>query len=89
MYLSTYSMPDLFDSLLKQDIGHLHIVAELWGLELKSTEADAAREELAVSLLEPDLVVELVDSLSPEANAAINALVNTGGRIPWPTFTRK
>ena len=82
-------MPDLFDSLLKQDIGHLHIVAELWGLELRSTEADAAREELAVSLLEPDLVVELVDSLSPEANAAINALVNTGGRIPWPTFTRK
>ena len=82
-------MPDLFDSLLKQDIGHLRIIAELWGLELKSTEADSAREELAVSLLEPDLVAELVDSLSQEANSAINALVNTGGRIPWPTFTRK
>ncbi|HKU52847.1 MAG TPA: hypothetical protein VJQ25_10300, partial [Nitrospira sp.] len=82
-------MPDLFHSLLKQDIGHLRIIAELWGLELKSTEAEAAREELVVSLLEPDLITEVVDSLSAEANAAIDALVNTGGRIPWPTFTRK
>ena len=82
-------MPDLFDSLLKQDIGHLRIIAELWGIELESTEADAAREELAVSLIEPELVAEIVDSLSPEADSAITALVNSGGRIPWPMFTRK
>jgi hypothetical protein len=82
-------MPDLFESLLKQDLGHLRIIAELWGLELKSTEAEAAREEVAVSLLDPDLVAELADSLPAEASAAIDALVNTGGRIPWPTFTRK
>jgi len=82
-------MPDLFDSLLKQDIGHLRIIAELWGLEIKSTEVDAAREELSVSLLEPFLLAELVAALSPEADSAITALVNSGGRIPWPTFTRK
>ncbi|HLO14948.1 MAG TPA: helicase-associated domain-containing protein [Anaerolineales bacterium] len=82
-------MPDLFDSLLKQDIGHLHIIAELWGLELDSTDTDEAREELSASLLEPDLLNELIDSLSPEADSAITALVNSGGRIPWPMFTRK
>ena len=82
-------MPDLFDSLLKQDIGHLRVIAELWGLELKSTEADAAREELSVALLESSLLNELIDSLTPEADSAITALVNSGGRIPWPTFTRK
>ena len=82
-------MPDLFHSLLKQDIGHLRVIAELWGLELKSTEAEAALEELSVSILEPDLFAELIDSLSPEADSAITALVNSGGRIPWPTFTRK
>jgi hypothetical protein len=82
-------MPDLFHSLLKQDIGHLRVIAELWGLELKSIEAEAAREELTVSLLEPGLFAELIDSLSPEADSAITALVNSGGRIPWPTFTRK
>jgi len=82
-------MPDLFDSLLKQDIGHLRIIAELWGIELNSTDADDVREELTVSLLEPELLAELIDSLSPEAEAAITALINSGGRIPWPTFTRK
>ena len=82
-------MPDLFHSLLKQDIGHLRVIAELWGLELESSEADAAREELADSLLEPNLFAELIDSLSPEADSAITALVNSGGRIPWATFTRK
>jgi len=82
-------MPDLFHSLLKQDIGHLRIIAELWGLELDSTESEAALEELSVSLLEPGLLDELIDSLSPEANSAIDALVSSGGRIPWPMFTRK
>jgi hypothetical protein len=82
-------MPDLFDSLLKQDIGHLRNIAELWGLELKSPDADAAREELSVSLLEPELLAEIVDSLSPEADSAITELVNSGGRIPWPTFIRR
>jgi hypothetical protein len=82
-------MPDLSHSLLKQDIGHLRIIAELWGLELDSKDADEAREELSVFLLEPNLFAELIDSLSPEADSAINALVNSGGRIPWPTFTRK
>jgi hypothetical protein len=82
-------MPDLIHSLLKQDIGHLRIVAEFWGLELESTEADAAREELSASLLDVDLLAELMDSLSPQADSAITDLVNSGGRIPWPVFTRK
>ena len=82
-------MPDLFDSLLKQDIGFLRIIAGLWGLELDSKNVDAAREKLTISLLDPDLLVELIDSLSPEADSAITALVNAGGRIPWRTFTRR
>jgi hypothetical protein len=82
-------MPDLFHSLLKQDIGHLRIIAELWGLELKSVNAEGALEELSAALLKPDLFAEVTGSLSPEADSAISALVNSGGRIPWPTFTRK
>ena len=82
-------MPDLFDSLLKQDIGHLRIIAEFWGLELDSKSADAAREKLTVSILDPKLLAELTEALPPEADSAITYLVNVGGRIPWPTFTRK
>ncbi len=89
VYFYTSSMPDLFHSLLKQDLGHLRIIAELWGLELNSADSDAALEKLSVSLLEPGLLAELIDTLSPEANSAINTLVSSGGRIPWPMFTRK
>ena len=82
-------MPDLFDSLLKQDIGHLRIIAEFWGLELDSKSVDAAREKLTVSLLNPKLFTELTETLPTEADSALTYLVNVGGRIPWPTFTRK
>ena len=82
-------MPDLLHSLLKQDIGHLRIIAEFWGLELDSTAVEEAREELSASLLDAELAAELIDTLSPQADSAIRALVDEGGRIPWVTFTRK
>lgn len=82
-------MPDLLHSLLKHDIGHLRIVAEFWGLELDSSTVEDAREELAASLLDMELAAELIDSLSPQADSAIHALVDEGGRIPWVTFARK
>ncbi|HSJ86264.1 MAG TPA: helicase-associated domain-containing protein [Anaerolineales bacterium] len=82
-------MPDLLQSLLKQDIGHLRIVAEFWGLELDSITADDAREELSASLLDAELATELIDSLSPQARSAIRALLDEEGRIPWATFARK
>ncbi|HEX6269299.1 MAG TPA: helicase-associated domain-containing protein [Anaerolineales bacterium] len=82
-------MPDLFHSLLNQDIGHLRIIAEIWGLELNPQDVDTARGQLSLSLLEPDLLAEIIDSLSPEADSAITTLVNSGGRIPWPTFIRR
>ncbi len=82
-------MPDLLHSLLKQDIGHLHIIAEFWGLELESNTVDEAREELTASLLDFELLTEFMDSLSPQADLAITDLVNSEGQIAWSTFARK
>ena len=82
-------MPNFSHSLLKQDMGHLRIIAEFWGLELESTDVDSAREELSASLLDLNLLAELMDSLSPQADSAISDFVNSGGRIPWQAFTRK
>src|SRR6185503_485845 len=82
-------MPDLFHSLHKQDIGHLRIIGEFWGLELDSIDADSAREELSASLLDAGLLAELMDSLSPQADSAITDLVSSGGRLAWQAFTRK
>jgi hypothetical protein len=82
-------MPGLIHSLLNQDIGHLRIIADLWGLELDSTDSDSARDELSASLLDVNLLADLLDSLPPEADSAIAALLASNGRIAWAIFTRQ
>src|SRR5512138_797196 len=82
-------MPDLLASLQKYDLGHLQIVAGLWGLELAAGEATAAAEELAACLLDVDLVNELTEALHSDARLALDALVERQGRIPWAEFTRR
>lgn len=82
-------MPDLYTSLLKHDLGHIRIVAGLWGLELDSNETDAATKELCASLLDPDLLAEILEALDPDAQTAIEMLVAKNGRIPWAEFTRR
>ena len=82
-------MPDLYTSLQKYDLGHLRIVAGLWGLDLDSNETVAVTRELCASLLDPDLLAEILEALNPEAQTAVEALVAKNGRIPWAEFTRR
>ena len=82
-------MPDFRQSLQKRDLGHLHIIAELWGLELDSNETEGANEELSASLLNPDLLTETLDLLPSDASSALEALMENSGRIPWPEFIRQ
>ena len=82
-------MPLLQQSLLKQDIGHLRIVAEFWGLELESTDAESALEELCASLLDLEAVSETLEVLPAEARSALNALIDAGGKMEWAIFARK
>jgi len=70
-------------------LGHLRIIAGLWGLELDSTDADSAAEELAASLLDFESVRETIDILSADARIALIALVETGGKMEWVSFARK
>ncbi len=82
-------MPDLIHSLQDRDLGHLRIVAALWGLELGPTETSEALKELCARLLDPQRVGEIVDGLPPEAASALEALAAEGGRIPWAAFARR
>lgn len=82
-------MPDLSASLHKQDLGHLRIIAEFWGLELESTNFDSALEELCVSLLDLEAVTETLEILPAEARSALNELVQADGRFEWASFARK
>jgi hypothetical protein len=82
-------MPDLIQSLQGQDLGHLQIVAGLWGVELHSTDTEEALRELAGAILNQALSSELIASLGPDASAALLQLAAAGGRIPWASFARK
>jgi hypothetical protein len=82
-------MPDLLASLHPHDLGHIRIIAELWGLELDSREHDAAAEELSAAILDPELVRETIDILPAEARSALDALLAANGRIPWAEFARR
>ncbi len=82
-------MPDLERSLHGRDLGHLRIVAESWGVELNAPDARSALEQLRAHLLSAELVREVVETLPPEAQAALQALQHRGGRMLWSQFTRQ
>lgn len=82
-------MPDLSASLQKQDLGHLRIIADFWGLELESTNVDSALEELCASLLDLEAVAETLEVLPAEARSALRALVHADGKMEWAIFARK
>lgn len=82
-------MPDLYHTFLKYDLGHLRIVAGLWGLELESNEADSAAEELAAALLDPEPVHETMEILPPDSLTALKALASSNGKMEWSAFARR
>ncbi|MBL8101117.1 MAG: helicase-associated domain-containing protein [Anaerolineales bacterium] len=82
-------MPLLQQSLLKQDIGHLRIIAGFWGIELESADSDSALEELCASLLDLEAITETMDILPAEARSALNVLVESSGKMEWVIFARK
>lgn len=82
-------MPSLLQALQSHDLGHLRIIADLWGIELQASETEAALQELVNALLAPGAVEEMVGTLPAEARAALEALREFGGRIPWATFSRQ
>jgi hypothetical protein len=82
-------MPDLARSLQSQDLGHLRIVAELWGLELDALNPRQALVRLMPALLDRQLLSEVVEALPSEARAGLESVLAAGGRLPWPAFTRR
>src|SRR4030042_4502268 len=81
-------MPVLSESWQGRDLGHLRIVAELWGLELEEQEISLAMLHLASLLLSASNVSGIVSSLATEAKKALEDLTHHAGRLPWAQFSR-
>jgi hypothetical protein len=82
-------MPDLIQSLQDHDLGHLQIIAELWGIELEAPDVRNARSQLAVKILNPPLVDEMLEALPEGTHQALGDLCENRGRMSWPLFTRR
>ena len=82
-------MPDLIHSLQSSDLGHLRIIASFWGIELTSPEPVEALQELSTAMLDAQFLEEMIESLPPEANQVLEALLLEKRRIPWQDFSRR
>lgn len=82
-------MPDLLTLLNNQDIGFLRIVAEKWGLDMIEDTKQTLNLTLAKSIIESNLLPEIVSSLPEAAGQAFQFLQSRGGALPWALFTRQ
>ncbi len=82
-------MPDFVKSLQGRDLGHLRIIAELWGVELEAPDVRRALSRLSEYLKNGDLLEQVVKALPGEARGALTDLIKNGGRLSWPVFTRR
>jgi hypothetical protein len=82
-------MTTLIQSLQGHDLGHLRIIAELWGIEFDAPDARVGLTRLVSLLLDQASVAEVVNDLPTEARLALEDLIHNQGRLPWPLFTRR
>ena len=73
-------MPPLGRALQDLDLGHLRILAELWGLDLPPGRAPEVAPELARGMLEPGLALEIAQALPARAREALDLMLANAGR---------
>jgi hypothetical protein len=81
-------MPTLAESLQGRDLGHLRIIAELWGIKLDEQDIHAALLQLTRSLINLSAFNELLSGFPEETRKALTDLVQHSGRVLWAKFTR-
>ena len=82
-------MPDFIKSLQGRDLGHLHIIAEMWGINLEEQDIRSALQHLESGILNYRAVEEIVIHLPAEARLALEDLARNDGRLAWQLFTRR
>ncbi len=87
--LNDFTLPDLFHSLYSQDLGHLQIIAEAWGLEFTAPDARIGLQRLVPLLLDERLLAEVLEDLEETARRAFYDLIQNQGRLAWAIFTRR
>lgn len=82
-------MPDLKSSFKELDKDFLQILAQMWGIEEKDSNAEELGDQLMNTLTNPQLLKNVLDEIQPETNAALKDLIDHNGKIPWGLFIRQ
>ena len=80
-------MQNLHQTLQDHDRGHLSIIAELWGVDLPRDRHEVAVQSLSEAMLEA--APEIVDALSDQSRAALELLLEHGGRVSMEALIRR
>ncbi len=80
-------MPGLVQSLQGQDLGHMRIVAEQWGIALAARDGREGISQLEADL--PGAAAASWQSLADQPREALLALIAADGRLPWSAFVRR
>lgn len=81
-------MQTLLRTLQDHDLGHLRILAELWGLDPPAGPSVRAAQSLAEAMLDQTALRETLGSLEPNAKRSFEYLLARGGRTPLADFER-
>jgi len=82
-------MQALLQTLQDHDLGHLRIVAELWGFDTPTGSALQAAQDVAQSMLDPQALAELHASLPPDAVHVLDLLLSRNGLLPLADLARR
>ncbi len=82
-------MPGLVQSLKSQDVGFLHIVAELWGIDISAAKDTELAPFITQSMITQCSRQGILDDFPVEVQRAIKDLMTNEGALPWSLFTRR
>ncbi len=81
-------MTNLAESFQGRDLGHLHIIAELWGIEIEEQDTRGVLNQLVSMLSNTSRVENMVLNLTSAEKEALIDLIRHAGRLPWAQFSR-
>lgn len=82
-------MQPLLSTLQDHDLGHLRIIAELWGLDLPPGKAIETARRLSQAMLTAGSAAEIAESLPAPAQHVLAFLLQHGGRLPIADLVRR
>jgi hypothetical protein len=81
-------MQDLLQTLQDRDIGHLKVIAELWGIELPTVSSLETAKLLTNQLTHPEFIADLEESLPTPTKDLLLYILENEGMVLLPDLVR-